>query len=229
MKKILCALALYLWLVPAWAADLQWAGTAWSIRSGAGKPCATHYANPKGAWVDAQGWLHLKLVRGADGQFACVELESRQRFGYGHYAFEVRGPIGAIDPNVVLGIFMYPTPDVGKDRTNEIDIEIARWGKPGAPQIYYTVWGREHPGARYVKFAVPENIDHSIFAFDWQPNAVTWQSPLQQGSAAGFEGDIADQPQKLHFNLWLFKQPNPANGREVEFTIKSLEPLSWMR
>jgi len=223
MSNFLWFLALSLCCIPAGATDLHWSGTAWHLRMNAGKPCATSYGNPKGAWVDAQGWLHLKIMQDSTGQFTCVELESQERFGFGHYAFEVRGPIGTIDPNVVLGIFMYPTPDVGKDGTNEIDIEITRWGNPNAPQLYYTVWGRDHPGGRYIKFAVPKDVDRSIFAFDWGPDAVSWQSPLQRGRDAGFQGDISNQPQKLHFNLWLFKHSSPSDGREVEFMIK------WLR
>ncbi|WP_158660604.1 glycoside hydrolase family 16 protein [Paraburkholderia hospita] len=225
MKTLLCgALALW-WLSTASAAEIEWAGTGWNIRSGAGKPCASNRWNEHGAWVDVDGWLHLKLARMADGQFACVELESRRRFGFGRYAFEIRGPIGEVDPDVVFGMFMYPPADVGPDGTNEIDIEIARWGDANAPQINYTVWSRSRAGKRHTALDVPADTCQSSFGLTWQRDMVAWLSPLQGSQPAIFQGDIADQPQKLIVNLWLFKRPAPRNGREVEFMIKSLGTL----
>ena len=52
--------------------------------------------------------------------------------GFGRYQFQVIGRIDQLDPNVVLGLFKYPTPDVGPDGTNEIDIEFAQWGRATA-------------------------------------------------------------------------------------------------
>ena len=44
------------------------------------------------------------------------------------------------DDNVVLGLFNYPTGDVGPDGTHEIDIVFARWGNARNPMGNYTVW-----------------------------------------------------------------------------------------
>ncbi|GJH02736.1 glycoside hydrolase family 16 protein [Paraburkholderia terrae] len=225
MKRLLCvALALW-WMAAASAAEIEWAGTGWQVRSGAGKPCASDRWNGRGAWVDAEGRLHLRLSRMPDGHFACVEVESVKRFGFGRYAFEIRGPIGDADPDVVFGVFMYPPADVGPDGTNEIDIEIARWGDACAPQINYTVWNRSHPGSRHTVLRVPDDIAQSTFAFTWQPGVVSWESPLQHGRGVVVRGGVADRPQKLIINLWLYRRPEPRSGKEVEFVIKSLGPL----
>ena len=45
--------------------------------------------------------------------------------------FEVQGPIGDLDPNVVLGLFTW-SDDPAYDH-RELDIELARWGNPLAP------------------------------------------------------------------------------------------------
>jgi beta-glucanase (GH16 family) len=225
MKRLLCALLALLCVSAASARGIEWAGTEWRVRTGTGKPCASDRWNADGAWVDTDGWLHLKVARSPDGRFACVEIESTRRYGFGQYAFDVRGPIGSVDPDVVFGVFMYPPADVGPDGTNEIDIEIARWGEPNAPQVNYTVWNRSDIGKRHAALHVQESITHSKFAFDWQHDSVSWESPLQQGHKVNFRGDIADQPQTLVINLWLFKRPGPRSGQEVEFMIKSLRPL----
>ncbi|MFM0375802.1 glycoside hydrolase family 16 protein [Paraburkholderia strydomiana] len=225
MKTLLCALLALLWMSVATGEQIEWAGTEWCVRTGAGKPCASDRWNADGAWVDADGWLHLKLARMPDGAYACVEVESIKRFGFGDYAFEVRGPIGSIDPDIVFGVFMYPPADVGPDGTNEIDIEIGRWGEQRAPQINYTVWNRDGIGKRHTALSVPEDTAQSMFALTWQHDYVRWESPLQQGRAVSFRGDIADRPQTLIVNLWLFRRSYPSNRQEVEFMIKSLRPL----
>jgi hypothetical protein len=81
------------------------------------------------AQVDDKGYLHLKITAG-DPKWHCVELTTRQRLGFGRYQFQVIGRIDKFDPNVVLGLFNYPTPDVGQDGTNEIDIEFAQFRPP---------------------------------------------------------------------------------------------------
>jgi beta-glucanase (GH16 family) len=225
IRKILCAILVLLWASAASGAGIVWAGAEWGVRTGTGKPCASDRWSADGTWVDADGWLHLKIMRMQDGEFACVELESIKRFGFGHYAFEIRGPIGGVDPNVVFGVFMYPPKDVGPDGTSEIDIEIARWGEAHAPQLNYTVWNRSRIGKRHTALSVPEDIAQATFAFTWDRDRVSWDSPLQSGNAVSFSGDIADQPQTLTINLWLFKKRWPRNAQEVEFMIKSLRSL----
>jgi hypothetical protein len=213
------ALAGLLCCFSASAADLKWAGTTWQVRSGGGRPCASGHWNAQGAWVDADGWLHLKLAPDAQGRFECVEVKSVERFGFGHYEFDVQGPVGSIDPNVVLGIFMYPPPEVGPDGTNEIDIEVSRWGRADAPQINYTVWNRTRAGKRHTNLAIANGIRQARCGFTWQPERVSWESPLHPGPVA-FAGDIADQPQHLILNLWLYRETAPSDGREVEFMVK---------
>ena len=69
-----------------------------------------------------------------------MEVLTKDRSGFGRYQFWVVGRVDRLDPNVVFGLFNYPTPDIGPDGTNEIDIEFAKWGKPEAPMGNYTVW-----------------------------------------------------------------------------------------
>jgi beta-glucanase (GH16 family) len=117
---------------------------------------------------------------------------------------------------------MYPPKDVGEDGTNEIDIEIARWGHALAPQVNYTAWYRSHKGNRHDTVEVPKDLANATFDMTWQHDQVTWESPIQHGKTIDFRGDIADQPQTLIINLWLFHSPSPEDHNEVEFVIKSM-------
>lgn len=219
-RRWLCAVVATLCASTALASELIWAGKRWEVRAGQGKPCATSIWNERGAWVDADGWLHLKLARVQQGRFACVEVASVERFGFGRYAFEVRGPVGSLDRNVVFGVFLYPPADVGPDGTNEIDMEISRWGDVSASQINYTVWNRSHIGKSHETESSAANVTQAQFSLVWQRDVVRWESSLHRGKYVTFVGDIAAQPQKLMINLWLFKAPMPSDGREVEFAIR---------
>jgi beta-glucanase (GH16 family) len=227
-KNLSAALAALSVLFAPWtavAAEIDWAGIKWEIRTGSGNPCATGIWSEKGVWVDHHGWLHLKIVKLPSGQFACAEITALKRFGFGRYEVEVQGPIGAIDRNVVLGIFTYPPKDVGPDGTNEIDIEIARWGHSKAPQINYTAWFRSRKGRRYARVQVPNDLTDAAFRMIWQPEQVRWESSLPNVKPFTLKGDIANQPQLLKINLWLFKEQQPFNQQETEFIIKSLRYL----
>lgn len=206
---------------------IEWAGVKWHVRTEPGGPCATRHWNTDGVWVDSAGQLHLKLIRLPSGVFSCVEVISVGRFGFGTYQFEVAGPIGAIDANVVLGVFFYPSPDVGPDGTNEIDIEVARWGRPDGPQVHYTAWYRSRQGSWHLPLRVAEEENQARFGIRWSSGSVRWTSTLQGAAEAHFEGDVASQPQTLRLNLWLFRQPAPADGREVEFVIRSMKVSEW--
>jgi hypothetical protein len=222
-KSFLATMVALFFMVLANATEIDWAGVKWQVRSGGGSPCATNIWNEKGVWVDRNGWLHLKIIRLPSGKFACAEISSLKRFGFGNYEFEVAGPIGSIDKNVVLGVFMYPPKDVGPDGTNEIDVEIARWGYSEAPQVNYTAWFRSHKGNRHERVQVPDDLADATFRMIWQHEQVRLESSLSTEKLIGFNGDIADQPQTLMINLWLFKELYPSSHQEVEFVIKSLK------
>ncbi|CAJ0858346.1 hypothetical protein R77567_01268 [Ralstonia sp. LMG 32965] len=219
--------ALHVSVVMAQVHTIDWAGMKWRVRTEQGGPCATQRWNADGVWVDAAGQLHLKLIRMPSGVLSCAEIISLEQFRFGTYQFEVTGPIGTIDANVALGIFFYPSPDVGPDGTNEIDIEVARWGRPDGPQVHYTAWYRSRPGSWHLPMRVADQANHAQFGIQWLPGSVRWTSSLQGATEAHFEGDVASQPQTLRFNLWLFRQPAPVDGREVEFVIKSMKVREW--
>jgi hypothetical protein len=113
---------------------IQFSGYEWIVRdhgsdlSGPGP----NLWDGSNVWVDESGDLHLKLTHTEDGWHS-AEVTMTQRLGFGRYQFQVIGPIDQLDPNVVLGLFNYPTEEVGPDGTNEIDIEFAHWETPLHP------------------------------------------------------------------------------------------------
>src|ERR1700736_765276 len=126
--------------------------------------------------------LHLKITSNANPagytEWRYVELSTPQRLGLGRYQFQVIGRIDKFDRNVVLGLFKYPTPDVGEDGTNEIDIEFAQWGRATANNADYVVYPAFGPRASKdnVEFEVVLRGEYTTHRFLWESDQVTFQS-----------------------------------------------------
>jgi hypothetical protein len=158
------------------------------------------------------------------------------RLGFGRYQFRVIGRIDQLDPNVVFGLFNYPTTDVGPDGTHEIDVEFAKWGNAQAPIGNYTVWpARTGFNRAFERFSVGLNGDYTTHRFGWSSTSVTFQSLYghRDDDAGQFAawlyqpGDPADyignQPVPVQINLWLFKGRAPENRQPVELIVRSFK------
>src|ERR1051326_8758787 len=140
-RKMKCGLAGLLLLTLGFSAsakDLEFAGYTWTVRSGRGGPGPNTW-DENNVWLDAAADLHLKISQ-REGKWSCAEVTLRKRLGFGRYQFQVVSRLDQLDDNVVLGLFNYPTGDLGADATHEIDIEFARWGNDKNPRGNYTVW-----------------------------------------------------------------------------------------
>ena len=226
------------------AKSLKFAGREWEVRAaGKGGPGPNQW-NPANVWVDKAGMLHLKIthitgkVNPTQAAWQCAELTSKERLGMGRYQFQVIGRVDRLDQNVVLGLFDYPTPDVGVDATNEIDIEFARWGNPKWPNGNFTIYpsvGERGKNDSYTYTFALEGADKDAFTthrFTRFGDKVTLQSLYghrdddQQQFATWVYAPpdkrlIPQKPIPVHINLWLFQGKVPTDGREVEIVIKS--------
>lgn len=216
------------------AAEIRFGGYTWTVRSGQGGPGPNRW-DERNVWLDAATNLHLKISH-REGQWSCAEVTLRERLGFGRYEFQTTGRIDRLDDHVVLGLFNYPTGDVGPDATHEIDIEFARWGQAANPIGNYTVWPVD-PTLKQVTHGFPFVLagDASTHRFTWSRERVVFQS-LGGHRAAGDDGGevhrwvfapaepqrrIASKPMPVHLNLWLFQGRPPKDGREVEVVIRA--------
>ena len=196
-------------------------------------------------WQDSAG-VHLKISRRM-GRWFCAEIVLNQNLGYGTYRFDIDTPsgspaIGALDPNVVLGLFTWSDPEtVPTDYHQEIDIEFARWGNPAYPNGYYTIQPYTAAGNQ-ATFQWPASAVSSSHQFTWTASSTynpavpgaDFQSADTTGGAfrilktASFPS--ADSPQtkvqpyggaRARINLWLFNGKAPSNGRATEVIIRS--------
>ena len=219
----------------AFAKIIYFAGYDWTVKSGINIGPGPNRWDEDNVWIDQFGYLHLILTR-RDSQWYCAELSMVHRLGFGRYQFWVSGRIDQLDPNVVFGLFNYPPPDVGPDGTHEIDIEFARWGKPGEPIGNYTVWpAKKGLNSAHHLFPVELSGDDTTHRFNWDHNSVTFQSLVghsddDTGQFAIWQYQprdavrlIGNDPMPVEINLWLFKGQPPQNGQEVELIVHSFK------
>lgn len=237
MNPTALRILLGLFLAPALAtesAEIQFGGYTWTVRSGRGGPGPNAW-DPRNVWLDSATNLHLKISQ-RDGVWSCAEITMRQRLGFGRYQFQTIGRLDQLDDNVVLGLFNYPTADLGPDGTHEIDIEFARWGNARNPMGNFTVWPAEK-GQKHVTKSFPFSLadHHATHRFTWGRDQILFQS--LQGHRDDNREElgrwlyrppeparlISQQAMPVHLNLWLFKGLPPKNGQEVEVILRAFE------
>lgn len=209
------------------AKTLVFAGMTWTVRpNGQGGPRNNHWCESN-AFVDANGDLHLRITK-VKGKWCAAEVVSDLRLGYGTYQFQLKSRVDLLDRNVVLGLFNYPTSDVGADATNEIDIEFSRWGDPRADMLNYTAWPVvQSLGPSGNSFPLVLNGSASTHRFTWRPTYIRYQSthghyddnrfPIADWTfaPADYANRISRSPMPVHFNLWLIAPPSDRKAVEV--------------
>jgi len=213
---------------------LQFSGYNWIVHSSDGleKPGPNHWES-NNAWVDSKGFLHL-LISYKKGKWYCPEVYTQKKLSFGTYRFWVQGLSTTMDPNIVLGLFLYPDDALTSNGTNEIDIEISRWGDVQGPNLSYTVWPTAlGVGSASKTFAVKLTNENSSHKFNWSSRSVTFQT--QMGLVDKFtdpvalwvynpknpKTHIAQKPMSLHMNLWLADGNPIHNNKTFELVIKN--------
>jgi hypothetical protein len=214
------------------ATALHFAGYTWAVRaSGSGGPGPNAWSDAA-ALVDGNGHLHLQLIKDASAPagFACSEVNLNMALGYGAYSFDLLGPVDALgngDPHVVLGMFLY------QNDSNEIDIEMARWGdastgannadcvvQPSVP-ARRTLWSMPAaPVSRHTIVYEPKRVQCLVTAGPQGPAIFSWQ--LQ-------DGQRIPPPEGLlvHINLWLAQGKTYNLTQPVDVTVANFSFVPW--
>jgi hypothetical protein len=219
----------------AHSGTISFSGHTWVVRqAGKGGP-GPNYWDPDNVWVDASGYLHLRLTQ-REGKWYCAEVHTLTNFGFGRYQFSLIGRVDKLDRNVVLGLFNYPTSDIGPDGTHEIDVEFAQWGNSSAPNGNYTIWPTTTRARRESKsFSFALNEDSSTHTFTWTPTSVFFQS--QHGHSDTTNAPIATwryepsdpatyvsrKPMPVHLNLWCCNGKPPSDSQPVELIVRAFK------
>ena len=217
------------------AETIQFSGYTWEVRSAdLGLPGPNPWSS-RNVWVDEQGSLHLRLTR-QDGRWSGAEIHTQKSLGFGCYELWLRGRVDQLDQNVVFGLFNYPSPEMGPDRTHEIDIEFARWGNPALKNGNYTVWPVE-AGRREAEHTFEFKLtgNDSTHRFVWGPAKIDFQSlaghvddDRDEFARWRFQPEaphaaISQRPMPFYINLYCYRGRPPANGQPVELVVRAFE------
>ena len=202
-------------LSPAAARDISFSGRSWAVTAGPmDDPAAPNRfsGDVRSVWVDGGGRLHLRVRRNAQ-TWDSAEIACSRPLGYGTYSFALETDVGALDPNVVIGLFTWSDDDAFADR--EIDIEFSRWGDPAAADAQFAIQPYALRG-HLVRFNVPRGIRRSTYSFRWEPASVAFA-----GYAAAILSAAVPPPgdARVHINIWLAGARAPIDRREAELVV----------
>lgn len=207
-----------------WRRTIRFAGREWGVKTSSGTPCGpgpnVFSDDARTVWVDEDGRLHLRIAR-RDGAWSCAEVAALAPLGPGTYAFHLEDP-GELDPNVVLGHFLYAGPN------REIDVELARFGNlddPANAQFTIQPLGDGMPAfAR--RFRLDDGDGPVRHEIDWRGDAVSFRSVrsvsgdvIAAESAASVPADGPGDRLRARINLWLHEGRPPTNGEGCEVIV----------
>jgi hypothetical protein len=220
---------------PVQAATLNWKGYDWKLTDGGMAGVADGKA--ANVTVDANGYLHLRIVKSGD-TWTASEMFTVQKLGFGTYQWQIEGPIDVFDKQIVLGLFPYgPAAGIGGDGTNEIDIEFARWGQANGPNADFTDYPNSGNvvGETTFKFSLGGGTSATT-RFTWTKDGI--ESSLLKGYQAVASDaelikkwkyapqnpgtNIPQQAMPLGMNLWCFGAP-PTDSKNVEIVIRDFQ------
>jgi hypothetical protein len=80
--------------------------------------------DPGNAWVDAMGFLHLRIVH-RDDRWFCADVGLKESLGHGSYSFVLQD-VSHLDPAAVLRLYTW---DHFKLFDGELGVDISRFQK----------------------------------------------------------------------------------------------------
>src|SRR5262249_36789842 len=113
---------------------LDFSGYEWQVRQTTASPAGTRNRyDRQNAWVDTNGFLHLRIAMNSAG-WTSAEVGLSRSLGYGSYRF-VLSDVSHLEPSMVLSI---STAEVG-GVYQEMDIETSRWGEMSGQNAQFVI------------------------------------------------------------------------------------------
>jgi len=210
---------------------LHWMDRDWTITNGG--MAGVVKGNPANVSVDAQGYLHLRIVN-RDGAYTASEIFSTEKLSFGTYQWQIEGAVDKMDKVSVLGLFNYGAQaGIGTDGENEIDIEFSRWNDTchgcNADFTFYPATGNKALGPMEDNFTYDaQGSTLTTARFEWSSRRIvgTIMGGLQpMGATANvlqtltfappdYTARIPQVPLPLAMNFWCFRA-TPQSDQEA--------------
>ena len=211
---------------------IVFAGHRWRVKDSGGERVGPggNVFSADNVWVDADGHLHL-IIRQRGSIWTCAEVSTVEPLGTGRNTFRTIGRLDQLDPNVVLGLFLYNRDSPGTAH-DEIDIEFSRWGKPEGTPGSFAVYLDREDNPKVEHFDIRQTGKHTSHAIATGPDRITFESWHGHGKSEEsslihgahyqdydrwlWQGGLASTSRsRTHMNLWLFRGAPPAQETEI--------------
>jgi endo-1,3-1,4-beta-glycanase ExoK len=158
------------------------------------------------------GVLKLGFTKGQSGDsaYACSEIRTKNRYGYGTYEVRMKAAAG---PGLDQGFFTYVGPQ-DKQPHDEIDFEVL--GKdPSKVQLNYYRGGK---GSHEELVPVPGGADAGFhdYAFVWEKDRIRWYIDGKLVRTADNPAALPSHPSNIFMNVWGSETMTSWLGRFTE-------------
>ena len=208
---------------PGYPDRITFSGRSWQVKSSkSAVGPGPNVFSTQNVSVDSNGHLHLEIVQLDDGTWTAAEVIADDSLGYGTYQFSVASPVNDLDPQVVLGMFTWS--DKARFAHREIDVEIARWGKPASEDptnAQFVV--QPHDSVGHLSRFTVGSENATTYSFTWAPGRVDFTSST--GSKFSYTGGDVPQAgdETPRINLWLFEGRAPTDDQDIEVVLSNFE------
>lgn len=191
-------------------ASLKFSGYDWGVRTiESDKGGISNLYDPKNAWVDASGALHMQITKKSD-KWSCAEIFLNRSLGYGTYSVTVRDT-SHLEPAAVFSMFTFDEWS-SEQHFREMDVEVGgRRDAAHKNNAQYEIQPVYIPGNLFA-FALPAG--RLTFVLRWESGQTTFKT--LRGSSAGSGGQLVSEHQ--------FTSGIPTPGKEVPRLIFYVVP-----
>ncbi|MGC5584457.1 hypothetical protein [Ornithinimicrobium sp. W1665] len=196
---------------------VRFAGLTWAVKVAA-EPVGPGPNRFAAGSVRAEGGaVRLQVLPDGRG-WVCAEIVALGTFGYGTYTWDVEVDVPGLDPSSVLGMFTWSHRPEHHHR--EIDVELGRWGDPGAELDGLHVVQPGGPGHEH-RFETGRS-GRGRHTIDWAPGRVrltsTGGGQTHSWSVTGAAVPPAGGGVAPRINLWMFRGRAPTRPQSVRVT-----------
>lgn len=213
---------------------IDFSGYQWDVKSSVTNaigPGPNYFSmNSQNVWVDKKGSLHLEINHRNDRWYSSSVSLPRPR-GFGKYMIYVSSKTEELDPNIVVGFFLY------KSDSQEVDIELSRWAREDNKNAQFAIQPADRQGNKK-RFDVLTEGYKTTYFIDWQRDSIVFGgfkgvtlNPKEENifSSWTYQGkDIpTDEEEKFIINFWLFRGNPPFNNQDAEIVIDSVRVIEY--
>jgi len=189
---------------------LHFSGYDWTVRAiGSDRGGEKNDYDPANAWVDGQGYLHLRMYRNGSN-WSCAEVSLNRSLGYGSYRFVIQDS-AHLEPSAVLGMFTWDDARSGNFH-NEFDIELSQWGNPKRLNGQFVVQ----------PIYVPENVSRFQVPSGVMTHSVRWEPERLEFKTIPGTGDVTKM-KAINDHVFTSGIPSSA-GEQVHFVLYEFLP-----